>query len=124
MKKLEKITKAIKTVICCGGLLFFSHHAIAGDLENNNIEITVSGKTSVATPMNGGGSVGWGVFSASADIGGSTIVNGLEISCATVFASCGNNNNFQANITGETNVDGTDAVVNGARLISGNALFD
>ncbi len=118
---MEKITKAIKVVIC--GMLIFSHQAIAGDLENNNIEITVGGKTSVTTPINGGGSVGWGPFSAGADIGGSTIVNGLEISCATLAFECGNNNKFQVKITGETNVNGTDAVVNGARLISGNALF-
>lgn len=119
---MEIITKAIKVVIC--GMLILSYQAIAGDLENNNIEITIGGKTSVSTPMNGGGSVGWGPFSAGADIGGSTIVNGLEISCATVFSACGNDNNFIVNITGETNVDGTDAVVNGARLIAGNALFD
>jgi len=124
VKKLEKITKVIKVVICYCGMLIFSHQAIAGDLENNNIEITIGGKTSVTTPMNGGGSVGWGPFSAGANIGGSTIVNGLEISCATVMSACGNNNNFQINITGETNVNGTDAVVNAARLIAGNALFD
>lgn len=56
MKKLEIITKAIKVVIC--GMLILSYQAIAGDLENNNIEITIGGKTSVSTPMNGGGSVG------------------------------------------------------------------
>ena len=127
---MNKITQSIKVVVCCCGILALSNSALAGsDLLLNVVDIKINdSQTYVETPMNGEGGALLGFGKAAAgvvlDIGSSTVVNGAEISCATLTSDCGTLNSFQIDVVGsETVVNGTDAVVNGARLSAGNALF-
>lgn len=131
MRKLNKITKSVKAAICCCGMLVLSNSAIAGsDLLLNVVDIKINdSQTYVDTPMNGEGGalLGFGktAVGITLDMGSSTVVNGAEISCATLSSDCGTLNSFQIDVVNsETVVTGTDAVVNGARFSAGNALFD
>jgi len=130
VKKLKKITKSIKVAIYCYGMLALSNSVNAGsDLLLNTVDIKINdSQTYVDTPMNGEGGalLGFGktAVGITLDMGSSTVVNGAEISCATLSSDCGTLNSFQIDVVNsETVVTGTDAVVNGARFTAGNALF-
>jgi hypothetical protein len=122
---VEIMNKNLVLGFWIAALTLASSNLIAGgDLEMNTVDITVFGDTTVKTPLSGEGNLGWGIFKGgSIDIGGSTVVNGVEISCALLASNCGNLNEFDIDVTGTTVVEGTDAVVNGARFTSGNAFF-
>ncbi|MCI5158022.1 MAG: hypothetical protein D3906_06180 [Candidatus Electrothrix sp. AUS1_2] len=98
--------------------LIFASSAIAmgnGDLEDNNIIVTVNGDTGVATTRSGDAEFGYKFVGGSVNVGGSVIVNGVDISCQ-IMTDCGNRNNIYVETSGSTAVSGTDAVVNGVRM--------
>lgn len=98
--------------------LIFASSAIAignGDLEDNNISVIVNGDTAVATTRSGDAALGYKFLGGSVKVGGTVVVNGVDINCQ-ILPDCGNRNNIYVEISSNTAVSGTDAVVNGVRM--------